>query len=203
MSLGTFGLVHWTVPGPILWPWNQLECFARAHTFKFTLSFKKEWLYPDDLVRTAPDNLKLSLGAAWESVSCPWFKTMLITFQLLCSKEATIMYRDGGTVECMSLDVPSKSWMPLKMQVSPRIPTCESCWSVHAHTNAVVCVWKSNCVYAEVYTYFLVWLFPQRRHRTWQKHLGFARRSLLSPSWVVSRQCQGAGRGAEVGCLHC
>lgn len=80
-DLDTSGIVHWTVPGPILWPWNQLEDFACAHTFKLPYCSKHSSCI--QMMRMVPDSWgdSFSLGATWESISCPWFITMLITFQ--------------------------------------------------------------------------------------------------------------------------
>lgn len=65
------------------------------------------------------------------------------------------MYQHARTTECTSLDVASKSWMPLNMQVSTWIPTCKSCLSVHTHMYAVIyCVKDWVCLCCSLYGVF-------------------------------------------------
>lgn len=126
--MGTIGIEHWTVPEPILCPWNQPDCFDCAYIFE---KFQTEGLYPDGLVEMVPDSSEIPFSS-----SC----------------HAVIMYQDADINELAHIDVGSKSCMPLKIRFSRWVMAYESCLSVKA---LVYChVWKSDHVYAVVYTFF-------------------------------------------------
>lgn len=60
---------------------------------------------------------------------------------------ATVIYQDAGTVEITSLDVASRSWMPLEIQVFRWTPTCMSCLSVHTDTGMLAYMWERVAVF--------------------------------------------------------